>query len=560
MSQDFFAKHEATLQGALEAIAIRGFWTAYPEAPSGRIYGETAAADGEAAFKARLGKPFPLNQPGTRAMVGGERSPFGFALDITYPSPDIDAVMAAAQAALPAWRKAGAKARAGVCLEILHRLNRRSFEIAHAVQHTTGQAFVMAFQAGGPHAQDRGLEAVAYGWRAMAEVPEHALWEKPQGKADPLRMTKDYHIVGQGVSLMIGCSTFPTWNGYPGLFASLVTGNAVVVKPHPGAILPLAITVEIARQVLAEAGLPEDLVLLAADTAEAPLAKELAVRPEVRIIDFTGSSAFGTWLERNARQARVYAEKAGVNFIVIDSADDLKAVTRNLAFSLSLYSGQMCTTPQNIFVPKGGIKVGGETVPFDEVAGAIAAAVAKFNAEAERAVEVLGAVQSQATCDRLDQACDLMVQAGGKVLLESRALAHPAFAEARVRTPLMLSVDANNSDVFTQELFGPISFVIAADSALAALELATATAKKHGALTASVYSTDPDFLAKAEDLCVEAGVALSENLTGGVFVNQSAAFSDYHGTGANPAANAALCDSAFVAERFRVVQVRRHSA
>jgi hypothetical protein len=51
---------------------------------------------------------------------------------------------------------------------------------------------------------------------------------------------------------------------------------------------------------------------------------------------------------------------------------------------------------------------------------------------------------------------------------------------------------------------------------------------------------------------------LSINLTGGVFVNQSAAFSDFHGTGANPAANSALTDAAFVANRFRVVQHRMH--
>ena len=37
--------------------------------------------------------------------------------------------------------------------------------------HTTGQAFVMAFQAGGPHAQDRGLEAVAYAWDEMRRIP-----------------------------------------------------------------------------------------------------------------------------------------------------------------------------------------------------------------------------------------------------------------------------------------------------------------------------------------------------------------------------------------------------
>ena len=45
--------------------------------------------------------------------------------------------------------------------EIVTRINKKSFEIAHAVMHTSGQAFVMAFQAGCPHAQDRALEAIA---------------------------------------------------------------------------------------------------------------------------------------------------------------------------------------------------------------------------------------------------------------------------------------------------------------------------------------------------------------------------------------------------------------
>jgi hypothetical protein len=53
---------------------------------------------------------------------------------------------------------------------------------------------------------------------------------------------------------------------------------------------------------------------------------------------------------------------------------------------------------------------------------------------------------------------------------------------------------------------------------------------------------------------LRSGVALSLNLTSSVYVNQSAGFSEYHGTGANPAANASYTDSAFVANRFRVVQ------
>ena len=65
------------------------------------------------------------------------------------------ALIAAADRAMAAWGKASAEDRVGVCLEILDRLKDNSFEMAHAVMQTTGQAFLMAFQAGGPHALDR---------------------------------------------------------------------------------------------------------------------------------------------------------------------------------------------------------------------------------------------------------------------------------------------------------------------------------------------------------------------------------------------------------------------
>ncbi|MCZ6493997.1 MAG: phenylacetic acid degradation protein PaaN, partial [Planctomycetota bacterium] len=153
MSNQLFERHRKTLQGAVSAIGDRTYWSAYPEVPSGKIYGQTAKADGGAAFQARLNKLFELDQPGTVGTVGTEASPYGMALGITYPKADLDGLLAAAQAGLPGWRKASIEERVGVCLEILHRLNQRSFEIANAVMHTTGQGFMMAFQAGGPHAQ-----------------------------------------------------------------------------------------------------------------------------------------------------------------------------------------------------------------------------------------------------------------------------------------------------------------------------------------------------------------------------------------------------------------------
>jgi len=553
VSHPMFERHRATLERAVQAIRERSYWSAYPESASPKVYGEGAAEAGRAAFDALLGKRFPLTQPGTVGEVGGEISPYGMALGITYPKPDIDGLFAAVGRAEDQWKKAGPETWAGVCVEILARINKASFEIANAVMHTTGQAFLMAFQAGGPHAQDRGLEAVAYAWDELSRVPARALWEKPQGKNEPIRMEKHFRIVPRGIGLVIGCCTFPTWNGYPGLFASLATGNAVVVKPHPAAILPLAITVKIAREVLAEAGLDPNVVTLYAHEAGGEIAQELALRPEVRIIDFTGSTANGRWLEEHARQAQVYTEKAGVNQIIVDGAADFGAVARNIAFSLSLYTGQMCTAPQNIYVPRRGIDTAQGPLSFDQVAEALADAVRKLLSDPARAVEILGAVQNDGVLRRLEAARSL-----GKVVLDTQPIAHPAYPEAAIRTPLIVRLTTGDRAAYLNEWFGPIAFVIATESTAESLEIARDAVRGHGALTLSVYATDEDVIQRAIDVAEDAGVALSINLTGAVFVNQSAAFSDYHGTGANPAANAALTDSAYVANRFRVVQHRRH--
>ncbi len=262
-AHELFERHRSTLDAAMEAIASRAYWSAYPENPG--AYPEAGAAAGRSAFEGYRDQRFPLEQPATAGWGGGERSPYGFDLGIAYPRPNFELLLRAMREAMPGWRDAGIDARAGVCLEALARLNARSHEIAHSVMHTTGQAFGMAFQAGGPHAQDRALEALAYAVSAMHRVPGEVEWDKPQGKRPPLRMEKRFHVVPRGIALVIGCNTFPTWNAYPGIFASLVTGNPVLVKPHPGAVLPLAITVAVIREVLGEVGLEPNVVCLAAE-------------------------------------------------------------------------------------------------------------------------------------------------------------------------------------------------------------------------------------------------------------------------------------------------------
>ncbi|MEU4043242.1 phenylacetic acid degradation protein PaaN [Streptomyces antibioticus] len=555
-THDLIAQHRPTLDQALEAIRTRAYWSPHPEHP--KAYGENGSLDaaaGKAAFDAVLNTRVDLGQPGTDDWVGGEVSPYGVALGVTYPHADVDVLLPAMAAGQRAWRDAGAEVRAVVCLEILKRISDRTHEFAHAVMHTSGQAFMMALQAGGPHAQDRGLEAVAYAYVEQVRTPDTAEWTKPQGKRDPLALTKTFTAVPRGIALLIGCNTFPTWNGYPGLFASLATGNAVLVKPHPRAVLPLALTVQVAREVLAEAGFDPNLVALAAERPGEGIAKTLATRPEIKIIDYTGSTAFGDWLEANARQAQVYTEKAGVNTVLVESTANYQGMLANLAFSLSLYSGQMCTTPQNLLIPRDGIRTDQGPKTYDEVVTDLARAVDGLLGDDARANALLGAIVNPDVKARIEAAASL-----GEVALASREVTNPEFPDAVVRTPVIVKLDGAKPDdeaAYMNECFGPVSFAVAVDSPADALALLRRTIREKGAMTVGAYTTDPEVEREIEEVCLEEAAQLSLNLTGGVYVNQTAAFSDFHGSGGNPAANAALTDGAFVANRFRVVEVRR---
>ena len=76
----------------------------------------------------------------------------------------------------------------------------------------------------------------------------------------------------------------------------------------------------------------------------------------------------------------------------------------NLAFSFALYTGQMCTAPQNVYLPAAGIETDeGRKTPADVAAG-IGAAFDKLLGDDARAVELLGGVVNAGVLDRLDAA------------------------------------------------------------------------------------------------------------------------------------------------------------
>lgn len=537
-------QHKAIILNAVKAIQERAFFAQYPEHP--KPYGEEAPSKGLEAFNAFIHQPYnELLQTGSTGSTGEEASPYtAKELDIKYPTAPIETYILNSRKAFALWKRVSVDDRAEVLVSALEKIKNRFFDIAYATQHTTGQPFMMSFQASGPHSNDRALEALALGYAELTRYPQQVKWEKPMGKTSVV-LDKTFNPIAKGVGLVIGCSTFPVWNTVPGVFANLITGNSVIVKPHPKSVLPIAIVVAEIQKSLAEYGYDPNTVQLAVDSSENLIAKQLAEHPDVKLIDYTGGSAFGNYIESLSKKT-VFTEKAGVNSVILDSSKNLTDTIANLAFSVSLYSGQMCTAPQNIFIPSTGVKDGETIISFDETVNKIKEAISALVKNPKAGPGTLGAIQSNITLERVKTSGAI----GGQVVLQSETIENPEFAEARICTPTLLVVNADQISVYEKELFGPIVLIIKTKNTDQSIELAKAMAAKHGAITCAAYTTDPSIGKNICEAMEEVFTPVSLNLSGPIWVNQHAAFSDFHVTGGNPAGNASYTNPEFVNKRF----------
>lgn len=557
---NLIAKHEATITAAIDAVKTRKSWSPYKDSPSSKIHGTEKPIAGKKAFEERLQQPFAIDLPGITGWAGEEVSPFTQEpLGITYPVCEPTQVIAAAENALTDWAKASPQLRVALCIEMAERLYARNFEMAHAVMHVAGQSYTQAFSGSGPNALDRGLEALAYAAIAMNNVAPSGEYVRNFG-SEQVALEKTYTLVPRGIGLVICCASFPTWNAYPSMFASLATGNPVVVKPHPIAILPMALVVETCRAVLAEFGFDPNVVTMAADTLAEPIAMAYIEHPAVQIIDFTGSPRFGSFLENTVKRKLLFTETAGVNSVVVESVDNLSESMRAIARGMSLFSAQMCTSPQVVYVPKDGIATADGHVSYAQVAQTLVDEIDAIANNPKAAAGIMGAIQGQVSLDVVKQAKTQAAADGLTVLREATPYAHPDFPNARTLTPLVISATSEHIDMYAEERFGPILFIVATESGDAAALEATELARTRGTISCYMYSTDEDFIDRWVDRYARAGANITINLTGAMWINFAAAYSDYHVTGLNPAGNACLADLAFVASRFRIAQRRRPMA
>ncbi|MBU6301543.1 MAG: aldehyde dehydrogenase family protein [Verrucomicrobia bacterium] len=151
-----------------------------------------------------------------------------------------------------------------------------------------------------------------------------------------------------GTVLILSPSNYPLFLAASQLLQALVAGNAVMVKPAPGASAPLVML----RQLLLEAGLPEALCLV---LPEDPAAVHDLIRQGVDKVILTGGTATGRAVLQTCAEAIVPAtvELSGVDAVhVLDDADPARAADLIL-YGLSLNQGRTCIAPRRLLVQRG---------------------------------------------------------------------------------------------------------------------------------------------------------------------------------------------------------------
>jgi NADP-dependent aldehyde dehydrogenase len=308
--------------------------------------------------------------------------------------------------------------------------------------------------------------------RQAARAARRFSWTQPViDTAKGLRA--HYAPLGKPV-LVLGPNNFPfAFNAVAGSdFASAIAArNPVIAKAHPSHPASSKRLAELAHEALRASGLPLASVQLLYHFDNA-LGLQLAGDARLGAIAFTGSRGGGLALKAAADKAGVpiYAEMSSVNPVFLlpgALAERGAALAQEFFASCTMGSGQFCTNPGIVIVPRG------------EAGDAFVAAAREHFATAAPNVLFAASVR-----DRLDDAVHALCRAGAEVL----AGGTPGDGPGHDYAPTLLTVDEatflGQADALQEEAFGPASLLVRVGSVEAMEQVA---ARFGGNLTGTLY-------------------------------------------------------------------------
>ncbi len=350
---------------------------------------------------------------------------------------EIDAAVAAAKAAYPAWRATPAPKRAEMLFRAAHIMERRLEELGRLVTREMGkvkieaigdvqEAIDMAYYMAG---EGRRM----FGITTPSELPDKVCWTLRESI---------------GVCGLITPWNFPvaipSWKSLP----ALVCGNTVVIKASEETGGCATAYVEC----LVEAGVPEGVVNLVHGTGEEAGAP-LVTHPDVHVISFTGSSETGRIVNEAAAPMlkHVHVELGGKNGIIVLDDADLDFAVQAICWSAFGTSGQRCTAGSRVIVTEG---------VYDALAEKLSAKVAtmKIGHGWEDETEIGPLVRPEAL-EKVERYVKIAQEEDGATLLAGgkRWEGEGALAGGWFHEPTVFGDVTENMRIAQEEIFGPVT-------------------------------------------------------------------------------------------------------
>ena len=374
---------------------------------------------------------------------------------------DIPAITAKAAAAFPAWAAQGPNARRAVLMKAAAALEAKQADFVAAMMAETGSTAGWAmFNLGLAASMVR--EAAALTTQIAGEVI-------PSDKPGCLAMA-----LKEPVGVLVGIAPWnaPIILGVRAIAVPLACGNAVILKASETCPRTHALIIE----AFAEAGFPEGVVNVVTNAPEdaAEVVGALIDAPEVKRINFTGSTAVGRIIAtRAAQQLKPCLLELGgkAPLIVLEDAD-LDEAVKAAAFGAFMNQGQICMSTERIIVVDAVADAFAEK--FAAKAGSLAAG------DPREGNTPLGAVVDQKTVAHVNSLIEDATAKGARVIAGGKG--------ASVVMPATV-VDGVTAEMnlYRDESFGPVVAMIRARDADHAVELANDT--QYG-LSAAVFTKD----------------------------------------------------------------------
>ncbi|GAA1720441.1 aldehyde dehydrogenase family protein [Isoptericola hypogeus] len=378
-----------------------------------------------------------------------------------HTAADLDAAVAAAKAAQPAWAGLGHERRSALLLEAADAIEAHAEPLARLLSREQGKPL------NGPNARFE-VGACATWLRAAATTPlePEILVDDETGHAELV-----YRPVG--VVGAIGPWNWPLMIGIWQIAPSLRMGNTVVVKPSEHTPLSVLAMAAVLNDVLPDG-------VLAAVSGEREVGAGLAAHPDVDKVMFTGSTATGRKIvEASAGNlARLTLELGGNDAGIVLPGTDPKAIAQDLFWGAFINTGQTCAALKRLYVH--------DEIYEDVVAELAALAEGTPMGNGLDEDNVLGPLQNAQQYDIVRSLVDDARERGGRVVAGGGPA--PELGPLFYRATIVADV-ADGVPLVDEEQFGPALPVIRYSD----VDDAVASANRLDAgLGASVWSADRD--------------------------------------------------------------------